>query len=86
VLEATAAVSGHTVPREHAPRRPGDPAAVFADNTYARTLLGWQPHHDLDAIVASAWKWHSTHPRGYATPNLSRIREPQAEGHFHGEA
>ena len=68
-VEATAAVSGQTVPHEHAPRRPGDPAAVFADNTYARELLGWQPLHELDAIVASAWKWHSTHPHGYTTPN-----------------
>ncbi|HEY5875666.1 MAG TPA: UDP-glucose 4-epimerase GalE [Ilumatobacteraceae bacterium] len=69
VLEATAVVSGLTVPHEHAPRRPGDPAAVFADNSYARELLGWQPHHKLEAIVASAWRWHSTHPDGYATPD-----------------
>ena len=69
VLAATAAVSGKPVPHQYSGRRPGDPAAVFADNTYARQLLGWQPHHDLDTIVASAWKWHSTHPEGYTTPN-----------------
>ncbi|MGD9703377.1 MAG: UDP-glucose 4-epimerase GalE [Acidimicrobiia bacterium] len=67
VLAATAAVSGQSVPCEHTGRRPGDPAAVFADNSYASELLGWRPTHDLDEIVASAWKWHSTHPNGYAT-------------------
>ena len=47
------------------PRRVGDPVAVYADPTLAWKLLDWHPQHDLDDIVASAWKWHSTHLAGY---------------------
>ena len=33
----------------------------------AEAELGWRPRHaDLDAIVASAYRWHLAHPRGYA--------------------
>jgi len=48
-------------------RRRGDPVAVFADNARAMRLLGWSPGYSLDEIVASAWRWCSTHPNGYAT-------------------
>jgi UDP-glucose 4-epimerase len=28
--------------------------------------LGWKPKYpDLTDIVASAWDWHRTHPKGY---------------------
>jgi UDP-glucose 4-epimerase len=47
--------------------RPGDPSAVYADNRRARSVLGWEPRYGLDDIVRSAWQWHSSHPRGYAT-------------------
>lgn len=49
-----------------AKRRPGDPDAIFADNTKARKILSWNPQHsDLSTIVESAWKWHVKHPKGY---------------------
>jgi UDP-glucose 4-epimerase len=38
---------------------------VFADNRRAGELLGWKPQHDLDDILMSALRWHSTHPDGY---------------------
>ena len=65
VLEAAERASGRPVPHELAPRRPGDPAAVFADNRRAAELLGWHPRYGLDDILASAWAWHSTHLEGY---------------------
>jgi UDP-glucose 4-epimerase len=43
---------------------------VYADNRRARELLGWEPRYDLDSILESAWVWHSTHPKGYASPDL----------------
>jgi UDP-glucose 4-epimerase len=67
VIEGTKRVSGVDFPTRAAPRRPGDPTEVYADNRRARELLGWTPQHDLDAILESAWKWHSTHPQGYAS-------------------
>jgi UDP-glucose-4-epimerase GalE len=65
IVELAGKVSGQEVPVEYVDRRPGDPAAVFADNRLAAQLLGWRPEHDLEDIVASAWHWHSAHPDGY---------------------
>jgi UDP-glucose-4-epimerase GalE len=66
VIEACRRVTGHAIPAVMGERRPGDPAELVADSHLAQQTLGWQPQHtDLDQIVASAWRWHSTHPRGY---------------------
>jgi UDP-glucose-4-epimerase GalE len=65
VLASAERAIGSPVPYELAPRRPGDPVALFSDGDYARTLLGWNPHYGLDDIVSSAWVWHSTHPDGF---------------------
>ena len=65
VIDATERLTGRSVPWEPAPRRAGDPVAVYADPTRAARMLDWHPAHDLDDIVASAWKWHSTHLDGY---------------------
>ena len=54
------------VPMIEAPRREGDPPAIWADGTRAREQLGWQPRRGLEEIVESAWRWHSTHPDGYS--------------------
>jgi len=49
------------VPAKDAPRRAGDPPVLVADPTKARQLLKWQPQYsDLDTIIQSAWKWHSS--------------------------
>jgi UDP-glucose-4-epimerase GalE len=65
VIEAAEREIGRPVPAEYVGRRPGDPSEVWADNRLAAELLGWKPRHGLDDIVASAWRWHSSHPRGY---------------------
>jgi UDP-glucose-4-epimerase GalE len=59
VLSAAEQAAGRPVPSEDAPRRPGDPVALWADNTRAREVLGWKARYGLDDIVASAWQWHS---------------------------
>lgn len=58
-------ISGREVKVKIGPRRPGDLAAIWADNTRAREVLGWAPRYGLREIVESAWRWHSTHPSGY---------------------
>jgi UDP-glucose 4-epimerase len=65
VLNAARRITGIDIAAELVARRPGDPVAVFADNTKAKTLLGWQPKYGLEEIITSAWKWSSTHPDGY---------------------
>ncbi len=59
VVESARRVTGHAIPVEELPRRPGDPAVLIASSARIRQELGWQPRFDrLDAIVASAWTWH----------------------------
>jgi UDP-glucose 4-epimerase len=70
VIEACRAVTGHAIPAEVAPRRPGDPARLVASAEKARRELGWVPAHTgMESIVESAWRWHRRHPRGYAGPS-----------------
>ena len=59
VIEAARRVTGHPIPVELKPRRPGDPARLVASSAQAQTHLGWRPKHpELDDILASAWAWH----------------------------
>ena len=71
VLEVIAAcrrASGHPIPVVMSPRRSGDPAELVADCTLAKSLLGWDATYKrIDQIVETAWNWHRSHPRGYAS-------------------
>lgn len=70
VIEAVERVTGRPVPWTLGPRRPGDPAALYAAPGKARTELGWTPRFaDLDAIVGTAWAWHRSHPHGFRAPH-----------------
>ncbi len=61
VVVGVGKLCGGQVPAKDAPRRAGDPAVLVADPTKARQLLDWQPQYsDLDTIIQSAWKWHSS--------------------------
>jgi UDP-glucose-4-epimerase GalE len=74
VIDTVSRVVGHPVPWTPGPRRAGDPAALYAASDRIQQALGWRPRFpDLDTIVAHAWQWHRTHPRGYADrpPNLA---------------
>jgi UDP-glucose 4-epimerase len=67
VIDTVKKVSGKSFKVIESPRRPGDPPTLVCDSAKARTELGWQPKWtDLEKIVASAWKWHSKYPDGYA--------------------
>ena len=67
VIDTVGRVVGRPVAWQSAPRRPGDPAVLYASSDRAQRELGWRPQHtELEAIVRHAWQWHSTHPRGYA--------------------
>jgi UDP-glucose-4-epimerase GalE len=68
VIRTVEEVSGKTVPVREGPRREGDPPELVAASEKARKLLGWVPHYDsLRSIVETAWRWHSTHPKGYGS-------------------
>lgn len=66
IIDAAQRVTGRQIPIEQCPRRPGDVPILCADSARIQRELNWQPRHtDLDAIVASAWAWHQSHPNGY---------------------
>jgi UDP-glucose-4-epimerase GalE len=65
VVTTAEAVIGRPVPHELVDRRPGDPVALYADNTRSKDVLGWVAQSGLDEILSSAWVWHSTHLDGY---------------------
>lgn len=61
VVESVRRITGHPIPVELCPRRPGDPAVLVASSSAIQRDLGWKPQlSSLDQIVASAWNWHQT--------------------------
>jgi len=57
VLDTAERVTGRSIPREDAPRREGDPAALLAEPTAARRALDWEPEYGLEDMIAHAWAW-----------------------------
>jgi len=59
VIESARRVTGHPIPAEVQPRRPGDPAVLVASSEKAIRELGWKPRYtQLDEIIRTAWVWH----------------------------
>jgi UDP-glucose 4-epimerase len=68
VIDTVSDVVGSPVEWHPAPRRPGDPASLYASSDRLQRHLGWTPKYtDLETIVRHAWRWHTTHPQGYRT-------------------
>src|ERR1044071_2801461 len=66
VIETAREVTGHPIPVQELPRRPGDSARLVACSDKIKRELGWEPEHDnLNEIISSAWQWHQSHPNGY---------------------
>lgn len=66
ILEAAKKVTGIDIPYTIGPRRGGDPDSLVADSSKARKVLGWKPKHEnVDDVIATAWNWHKSHPKGY---------------------
>ncbi|PXX53435.1 UDP-glucose 4-epimerase [Nocardia tenerifensis] len=59
VVQAIREVTGLPFEVEHAPRRPGDPATLFASSELAQRELGWTAEKpDIVDIVRDAWRFH----------------------------
>jgi len=66
VVESAKRVTGIDIPIEYGPRRPGDPAILFADARKIQSELGWSARYtQIDEIVATAWKWFKNRSHGY---------------------
>jgi UDP-glucose 4-epimerase len=66
VIETARRITSHPIPTRESPPRPGDAPRLVASSEKIRRELGWVPARpDLETIIASAWEWHSSHPKGY---------------------
>jgi len=66
VIETAREVTGHPIPVEETPRRPGDSPRLVASSENIKKDLGWEPKIPaLKDIIHSAWSWHQSHPEGY---------------------
>lgn len=66
IVNTVREVVGRDFAVEIGPRRPGDATRIWADNTRARAILGWEPRYGLREIIETDWQWHSSHPQGFA--------------------
>lgn len=58
LLDRIERLTGTTVPIEHLPAAPGDPARTAADVGRAAALLGWRPNTSIDEGLQHQWAWH----------------------------
>jgi UDP-glucose 4-epimerase len=59
--------SDQLIPRK-SPRREGDPPELYANASKAAADLGWRARFtDIRRTLETAWKWHRSHPRGFAS-------------------
>jgi UDP-glucose 4-epimerase len=62
VLKMIQEITGISIDPIIGQRREGDPAALVADVSFAKNVLGWQSSRDLRDIVTSAWEaWQLGH-------------------------
>jgi UDP-arabinose 4-epimerase len=58
IVAACERAAGRPVRCVDSPRRPGDPAAIYASADAAAAALGWHAQHSsIDEIVSTAWHW-----------------------------
>ncbi len=66
VVEIARKVTGQPIPVVESGRRAGDVPVLYADPGRIQRELGWQPRYsELGDIIASAWAWHRSYPRGF---------------------
>jgi len=66
IIDTAKKVTGKDFFVDEVARRSGDPAVLLASSAKIREELKWEPTMSkIEDIVASAWRWHSSHPKGY---------------------
>jgi UDP-glucose 4-epimerase len=63
-------VSGQKLNFKLGGRRDGDVIAVYADNSRARTLLGWETKFGLDEMMDTAWRWEKAYAESKKQPTV----------------
>ena len=61
VVDVARKISGREIKITEADRRIGDPPKLISDCRKAKRNIGWNPQYpDLETIIETAWKWHSS--------------------------
>lgn len=65
VINAMSEVVGKAIPYQILPRRAGDIAVCYADETKARKELRWQAEYGITQMCEDHWRWQRKHPNGF---------------------
>lgn len=57
VIKAFEKVTGVKLNYTIGPRRPGDVVAIYANNSKAKTALGWITKYGIEEMMDTAWQW-----------------------------
>ena len=60
VFSACEKVTEKNITVDICPRREGDPASLVADNTKAKSVLGWKAQNSLEYSIEKAYVWEKT--------------------------
>jgi UDP-glucose 4-epimerase len=58
MLDAFSKAVGRELPYQVVARREGDSASVYADASYANTLLNWQATRSVDEMATDTWRFY----------------------------
>lgn len=67
VIKMCERISGRNAGVEYLEKRKGDPPKLISSSKKIFEELEWKPEYSLRDIIESAWKWHVSHPDGYAS-------------------
>ena len=64
IIEAARKITGKPIPAAEEPRRPGDPAELYATSMLAKERLGWEPKYsDVETLVKTTWEAYTKHSK-----------------------
>lgn len=65
VVKAFEKASGKKIPYVIGPRRDGDIATCYSDQSKALKELGWKAERGIEEMCEDSWRWQSQNPNGY---------------------
>ncbi len=65
IVEKVQKVTGKKFDVQKGEARKGEYAEIYADNSKAKKILGWEPERNLEQSINSLLKWYKDHPNGW---------------------
>ena len=65
IIKIVESITDTWVNYEFGERRIGDPDILVANISLAKTILGYEPKHDIKSIIQSAYNWHLKQEKKY---------------------